>query len=167
MKTLYSKGFTLIELMIVVAIIGILAAIAIPSYNDYTIRVKVSEGVVLSSGLKKAIIETFTNVGPSDMACTDSATCEKLGISFQGATALAGNRNVESVTSGSSGIIAVAYKPAVAPAGANVLYIEPVNDSGVALDLSAATNAGLRISWLCGTGATPSTLAAKYRPKTC
>ncbi len=68
MKTL-QKGFTLIELMIVVAIIGILAAIAIPAYQDYTIRAQVSEGLTMSADLKAAIAETMaqTGVWPADV----------------------------------------------------------------------------------------------------
>ena len=64
------KGFTLIELMIVVAIIGILAAIAIPAYQDYTIRAQVSEGMILAAAAKTAISETFSNsgIGPVDRA---------------------------------------------------------------------------------------------------
>lgn len=57
------KGFTLIELMIVVAIIGILAAIAIPAYQDYTIRAQVTEGVNLMAGAKAAVTETFNDTG--------------------------------------------------------------------------------------------------------
>ena len=62
------KGFTLIELMIVVAIIGILAAIAIPAYQDYTIRAQVSEGMTLAAAAKAAVSETFLNTGtaPTD-----------------------------------------------------------------------------------------------------
>ncbi|MFA7522113.1 MAG: pilin [Halothiobacillaceae bacterium] len=62
------KGFTLIELMIVVAIIGILAAIALPAYQDYTIRAQASEGLTLMSGAKTAVAETFINRGtwPAD-----------------------------------------------------------------------------------------------------
>ena len=62
------QGFTLIELMIVVAIIGILAAIAIPAYQDYTIRAQISEGLTLSSGAKAAVSEYFMDRGawPAD-----------------------------------------------------------------------------------------------------
>ena len=56
-----AQGFTLIELMIVIAILGILLAIAIPAYNDYTIRTKVSEGMVIASGAKSAVSETRTS----------------------------------------------------------------------------------------------------------
>lgn len=71
MKNL-QKGFTLIELMIVVAIIGILAAIAIPAYQDYTIRAQVTEGVNLAAAAKAAIAETYLNTGTAPIARTNA-----------------------------------------------------------------------------------------------
>lgn len=161
------KGFTLIELMIVIAIIGILAAIAIPAYQDYTIRAKISEGLTLSNGLKTAIAESFQSKGPSSMACTDATTCASIGASPMDATALGGNKNVASITSNTAGVITIAYKPAVVPNGSNNLTLTPVGADGTtALDLSAAANAGAQINWKCG-GTNATTVAPKFLPANC
>jgi type IV pilus assembly protein PilA len=162
------KGFTLIELMIVVAIIGILAAVALPAYQDYTIRAKVAEGLTLAGALRTAISETHQAKGPGTKLCNDADTCAALGATLMDSNALAGNKNVTSITSASSGIITILYKPSVVPNGSNALTIEPVGADGTtAVDLSAATTAGAQVNWRCGGASTASTLNQKYRPASC
>jgi type IV pilus assembly protein PilA len=152
------KGFTLIELMIVVAIIGILAAVALPAYQDYTIRAKVTEGITLASSLKTAITESHQSRGPGSKACTDVTTCQTIGATPMIAANLNGNRNVQSITSNAAGVITITYTPAVVAAPNNTILIVP-NPA----DLTVATTAGQTVSWTCSTGL----LAQKYRPAAC
>ncbi|EMT8896252.1 pilin [Neisseria gonorrhoeae] len=79
MNTL-QKGFTLIELMIVIAIVGILAAVALPAYQDYTARAQVSEAILLAEGQKSAVTEYYLNHGkwPKDNASAGVASASKI-----------------------------------------------------------------------------------------
>ena len=154
------KGFTLIELMIVVAIIGILAAIAIPAYQDYTIRAQVTEGLNLASDLKAAVGEVYAQTGDFT----------GIGLAQVGVSGAA-NKSGKYVTgiNVANGIITISYGGAQANA----------KISGATLSLSPASNPNGDVVWVCGNKAEPSgvtmgpggtgatSLLDKYMPANC
>jgi type IV pilus assembly protein PilA len=148
------KGFTLIELMIVVAIIGILAAIAIPAYQNYTIRAQITEGLNLADGWKTAIAEYYANYGvwPSQSALTGTSTSNSKYVS------------TVTVTSGTI----------------QITYGVQVNSkvSGSQLAIQPYTDANNDVIWVCGTAVTPAnttsggttgtnSVSAQYLPVAC
>ena len=132
------QGFTLIELMIVVAIIGILAAVALPAYQDYTTRAKVSEVIVMASPAKLAVAETASSFG--DLA---SVTAANSGYSFPGATKYVSNI----VISNTGGVVTAT---SIVPNATGDIVLTPTAVSGG------------QLTWRCTT-----TINVKYVPSEC
>ena len=159
MKRSMQKGFTLIELMIVVASIGILAAVALPAYQDYTVRAKVTEGLVVASSAKLAVAENAANGKNFDSGWTPpTATANVAGIAVD--TTL--------------GLITITYTAAAGAIGTTGTLIITPTSSGTALAGTASSStvpAGGSINWSCATNgistAQTGTLVSKYRPAQC
>lgn len=132
------QGFTLIELMIVVAIIGILAAIAIPAYQDYTIRSKVSEALNLASAARTAVAETriSSNAWPGTNAAA-------------GVSNTIVSKYVTGLTVGNNGVITVALNPTSVGAAGNIVLTPTFLNASV-------------VDWACTT-----TAEDKYVPANC
>lgn len=136
------KGFTLIELMIVVAIVGILAAVGLPAYQDYTTRAKLTEAISLVQGAKTSISEIYQQTGsyPADNAAAQ-----------MGAAAAFVTDEITTITN-ASGTVTVVLKAFGGIDAADELIFTP------------SETAGVGITWACTTG---GTIEAKYLPSSC
>jgi type IV pilus assembly protein PilA len=183
------KGFTLIELMIVVAIIGILAAIAIPAYQDYTVRAKVTEGLNLAGAAKTTVAESFQSNGLPGVTAAANAwsftpTKYVLCITINtGAGAAGTGAGCATGDNGNlPGTISIEYDPNAIPqlaAGQNVINLTPNAVKAALANTAASTSAN--IDWACAsatantatlapellTGVTLGTVPAKYAPTQC
>jgi type IV pilus assembly protein PilA len=158
MRKHIQKGFTLIELMIVVAIIGILAAIAIPAYQNYTIRAQVTEGMTLAGGWKVAAAEFYANNGTFPTTAQLTAAGQVLSTGKY-VTSVGSNNGAITITYGNQANVAVLNKTLSINAWTNTN-----NDVVWVCGLQVAPNGGAGLTQV-GNGAT--NVAVQYLPSVC
>jgi type IV pilus assembly protein PilA len=149
------QGFTLIELMIVVAIIGILAAVALPAYEDYAIRAKMAEVVLGMSGCRTPISEIYYT-GPSTAPGPNGWGCERAGSEA--------TKYVASITTDDNGIVTATVQGISTSVNGLVVTMIPLTDPVTPATFSTSSSESL-YGWTCGGAGT--TVAPKYLPATC
>jgi type IV pilus assembly protein PilA len=146
------KGFTLIELMIVVAIIGILAAVALPAYQDYTVRAKISEAILALSACRTSITEVYQTGGTPPNA--NNWGCE---------SAIA-SKYVTGLATDADGVVTATVTGINADVNGKTVTLMPLSAAGKAADSVCDMGKGL-FGWVCGS--TGTNLSGKYLPGSC
>jgi type IV pilus assembly protein PilA len=167
-KDMRQQGFTLIELMIVIAIIGILAAVALPAYKDYTVRAKVAEAISLTSGAKNAVAETYMSTGAWPTISATNTT-GNMAAGLPVATTITGNWVSRVDVTSATGVIVVTFPAATIAGPPAITAIPELNGAGGASTLlltPTAAAGGGSITWACS--ATGSLAASpQYLPAGC